>query len=74
MWRFYSLVRILDSDLIVPGCPIELVWPGESFSKYMKILCDRCKREFELDVEPGEKIYSKTIEIICPDCEHDSED
>ncbi len=39
----------------------------------MKILCDRCKREFDSDDETVYNPVTKRIEIICPDCEEDAD-
>jgi hypothetical protein len=39
----------------------------------MKVLCDRCKREYETD---DEEIFDRNFnkEKLCPDCESDMED
>ena len=37
-----------------------------------KLLCDRCKREFENEIYTDEEIYNKHKEIICPQCEEDA--
>ena len=40
----------------------------------MKILCDRCKREFEIDKDNWEDFAPiGNQEILCPDCKHDSD-
>jgi DNA-directed RNA polymerase subunit RPC12/RpoP len=37
-----------------------------------KVLCNRCKREFENDIYTDEEIENKHKEIICPKCREDA--
>jgi hypothetical protein len=38
----------------------------------MKILCDRCKREYECeDIESDDRNFN--IERLCPDCKEDAD-
>jgi DNA-directed RNA polymerase subunit RPC12/RpoP len=40
----------------------------------MKILCDRCKREFEIDGDNWEDFAPiGNQEILCPDCKYDAD-
>jgi DNA-directed RNA polymerase subunit RPC12/RpoP len=41
----------------------------------MKILCDRCKREFNVSDKRAEEVSQqimKNVEVICPDCQEDA--